>query len=282
MIPHFDQDAVLAAFSQPDSDGSFSGSFGEYLHALAARPSVIFAFPPKAGGTFLRTAAIVAIDGQLLRIGHAQGGLDTQPYLPLFIAYHSGAFGGRTMVAHAHMQALPANQRFIEALGLKPIVMLRPIADMLASYWDMLEADDVALAEGLNCRIPADFRSFARERKADFMIDVLAPWYAGYYATWLEYAGHQPARVCVLDFDELLSAPAAVLEKALAHAETPGQRESCEAAVASVWKERKAWRFNQGTSGRGRTYFNWRQIARIGRLLSYYPVLGERANSLTA
>jgi hypothetical protein len=282
MIPFLDEMAVRAGFSQPDPDGTFAGAFGEYLRRIAVRPAVIFAFPPKAGGTFLRTAAITAIDGQLLRIGHAQGGLDAQPYLPLFIAYHTGAVGNQTMVAHAHMQALPANRRFIEALDLRPIIMMRPVADMLASYWDMLETDDIALEEGLNCRIPRDFRSLARERKADFLIDVVAPWYAGYYATWLEYAGTNPGRVCMLTYAELSGTPAGSLERALTHAQTPCSRESCEAACATVWKERKEWRFNRGIAGRGRTYFNWRQIARIGRMLSYYPSLDGQTDSLAA
>ena len=47
--------AVRAAFSQPDPDGVFHGAFGEYLHDLGQRrPVVMFAFAPKAAGTFLR------------------------------------------------------------------------------------------------------------------------------------------------------------------------------------------------------------------------------------
>src|ERR1700722_10242329 len=181
----FDEAAIRAAFAQPDNDGSFAGAFGAYLEELSKRrPAVIFAFPPKAAGTFLRTAAIAAIDGQLIRGVHAQGGRDGQPYLPLFISYYLGGMGSRPLVTHLHMQALPANRRFIEALDLRPIVMLRSIPDMLASYWDMLESEETALRDGLNCLFPANFPTLSRERKADFLVDILAPWYASYYATW--------------------------------------------------------------------------------------------------
>ncbi|MGD0190092.1 MAG: hypothetical protein ABSD74_05080, partial [Rhizomicrobium sp.] len=131
--------AVRAAFAQPDNNGEFTGEFGAYLAELSARRgAVVFTFPPKAAGTFLRTAAITAIDGQLMRIAHAQGGRDGQPYLPLLVGYYSGLMGEKTLVTHIHMLALPANRRLIEVFDLRPIAMMRSIPDMLASYWDML------------------------------------------------------------------------------------------------------------------------------------------------
>ncbi|HEY1613779.1 MAG TPA: hypothetical protein VGF97_08825 [Rhizomicrobium sp.] len=278
---NLDEIAVRAAFSQPDPDGTFSGAFGAYLREMSARrPAVIFAFPPKAAGTFLRSAAIEATDGQLARISHAQGGRDAQPYLPLFIAYYAGLFGDKTMVTHGHMQALPANCHFLEAFDLRPIIMVRPIADMLTSYWDMLEHDDLALAEGLNCSIPPAFRALSREHKAQYLIDIVAPWYAGYYATWFAYAEHDPRRVCMLVYDDFRHAPAEALATALSHARVPRSREVCAAAVQAVWAERVQWRFNRGIGGRGKDYFNGSQIAQIGQMLSYYAIRGARLESL--
>jgi hypothetical protein len=278
-----DETAIRAAFSQPDNDGSFTGDFARYLSRLAKRrPAVIFAFPPKAAGTFLRTAAIEAIGGQLMRIGHAQGERDTQPYLPLFIGYQIGLMGEKTLVTHAHMQALHANRCFIEAFDLKPIAMVRSIPDMLASYWDMLETDDAALADGLNAHHPPHFRKLAREQKADFLVDILAPWYASYFATWLEYADESPERVCVLDYDEFRRGPDATLETALKHARAPRPREVCRAVVEKVWSSRTQWRFNRGETGRGGAYFSAQQLARIRRMLSHYPVLDRIADRLGA
>jgi hypothetical protein len=276
-------DAISAAFAQPNNDGSFTAEFANYLAELGRRRSaVVFAFPPKAAGTFLRTAAVVAIDGQLIRIVHAQGERDAQPYLPLLVSYYLGRITEKTLVTHAHMQALRANRHFLEAFDLKPIVMVRSIPDMLASYWDMLESDDAALSDGLNLRFPPHFRSLSSERKADYLIDFLGPWYVGYYATWLEYANDSPARVCVLRYDDLLQTPDVQLERALAHAGTPRPREICRAAIDEVWKEKTQHRFNRGEPARGRTYFSEAQRARIRAMLSYYPVLDRIAEQLAA
>jgi hypothetical protein len=258
-------DAINCAFTLPLSDGTFAGTLGGTLHRLSlARPSLILCFAPKAAGTFLRTAAIEAIDGQLIRIVHAQGGRDGQPYLPTFIAYYLGKLTERVLVGHAHMQALPANRNFIEALNLQPVIMLRSLPDMLASYWDMLESDPAARTEGLNCTIPEGFLAMSRDDKADFLTDILAPWYAS--------AADSPERVCVLTYRDFLASPAATLHKALAHARLEQPMIVCHAAFNKVWKERLTLRFNHGVEGRGRRYFSPSRISRMARLLSHYDI----------
>jgi hypothetical protein len=269
-----DQNAISAAFSQPDHDGRFSGSYADYLEKLSRKKhAVFFAFPPKAAGTFLRTAAIVAIDGQLIRIVHAQGGRDAQLYLPVLVSYYCGALGTKPMVAHVHMQALAGNRAIVDVFGLKPIVMIRPIPDMLASYWDMLETDDVALQDGLNCQFPRDFRSRQRSQKAAFLVDMVAPWYVGYYATWVEYAAQCPDKVLVLDYDEFAQAPDVALEQILLHSGIARSRALCQKTIEQVWSERAQWRFNLGRSGRGEEYFEPHLLRRIRDLLSHYPSL---------
>jgi hypothetical protein len=274
MAVNLDKSAVDAAFSQPDSDGTFSGAFGEYLGKLAQRrPVLLFAFAPKAAGTFLRTAAIAATGGQLVRVVHAQGGRDAQPYLPVFIYYYYGGVCEAPMVVHMPMQALPGNRNFIEALGLKPIVMLRSIPDMLASLCDMLASDEDARRDSINCKIPEAFPAFDKERRADFLIDMIAPWYASYFATWLEFAAAKPETVCLLRYADMIAQPAEVLARALSHAGLEKPLDICRAAIAGTWDERGALRFNKGVAGRGREYFSPAHFARIERMLANFSAL---------
>jgi hypothetical protein len=269
-----DDQAAAAAFLQPEFDGTFRDSVAGYLRAISLRrPVLLFAFAPKAAGTFLRSAAIDAVGGTLVRAVHAQGGRDAQLYLPVFIHYYLGGVCDGPMVAHVHMQALPGNRNFLEALAIKPIIMLRPIPDMLASYCDMLSESAEARAQGLNCPIPADFADFAPARKADFLIDMVAPWYAGYFATWLDYARDKPDDVCILRYADFLADPAGVLETALEHAELPRPREACQKALDIAWRERKIHRFNKGAAGRGADYFSPAQLDRLSRMLSYHQGL---------
>jgi hypothetical protein len=271
-----DGKAVTAVFTQPRIDGSFPSGLAEYLNAISLRrPVLLFAFAPKAAGTFLRSAAIDAVGGQLVRISHALGGRDTQPYLPVFINYYLGGVCDGPLVAHAHMQALPANRHLLEILGIRPIIMLRSITDMLASYWDMLAESPEARAEGLNCLIPDAFADFSSTQKADFMIDMIAPWYVSYFATWLTFKKEEPQDVCVLRFADFVKDPAKVLETALKHAELSRTRAQCQHALDGAWKGRGGLRFNKGTSGRGEAYFSPAHRERLARLLSFHPVLAE-------
>src|SRR5581483_10842983 len=113
-------------FAQPASDGTFAPEQAGLAQSLGKRrPLMMLAFAPKAAGTFFRSAIIKAVDGQLVRVVHAQGGRDAQPYLPVFVQYYAGHVTDRILVAHVHMQALPANRHFLDAFGIKPVIMLR-------------------------------------------------------------------------------------------------------------------------------------------------------------
>ena len=257
-----------AIFMLPRPDGSFEPAHAAYLKELGQRrQSVMLAFAPKAAGTFLRAAAIGAVDGQLARVVHAQGGRDGTPYLPTYIRYFLGGFPQDVLVTHLHMQAFPANRFFIEALDLKPVIMLRSVPDMLASYLDMLETEALSPSHWLNAAIPVQFVRWDYARRVDFMIDVIAPWYASYFATWFDYHRENPKRVCVLRFDDLLDDPASVLEVLLAHSRIVRSYDTCGAATDVAWREREENRFNKGEQGRGVSRFSPAQKTRVERLL---------------
>jgi hypothetical protein len=270
------EDILDAVYTLPDPDGGFAPTQQHLFRSLSARrKAVVLAFPPKAAGTFLRTAVIKAIDGQLVRIVHAQAGRDATPYLPTLVRYFEGRLTDKTLVTHVHMLALPANLHLMSAFGIKPVIMVRSIPDMLASYWDMLERDDQALHDGLNCHIPPNFRAMAKNAKADFLVDVLVPWYVNFYAGWLAYAQSAPGIVLTADYHEFRRDPAAIVEAIAYHVGLPRDRTTCDAALAYAWENREALRFNKGKSGRGTAYFRGPHLNRIARMMGNYPVLAD-------
>jgi hypothetical protein len=270
-----DSSAIHAVFEQPLPDGRFESAHLRYLQAAGARRPILFlAFAPKAAGTYFRQAAIFAIKGQLVRATHAQGGRDGTPYLPNILSCLLDA-DARPSVMHIHMQALPANRHFIEACGLKPVIMLRSVPDLLASFTDMLDADPVARAEGLNCLVPREFVTWDKETKTDFVVDVIGPWYASYFATWKDYVATAPDRIAVLSHSEFCSDPSTVLQEALAHAGFCVTRNECQVALDQTWMLRKDFRYNRGIEGRGAAFFSPRQHSRLYRMFAYYPQLED-------
>ncbi|HEY4941213.1 MAG TPA: sulfotransferase domain-containing protein [Rhizomicrobium sp.] len=279
MANEIDVAAAASVFMLPSNDGAFEPEQASYLRSLGKRrASVMLAFAPKAAGTFLRMAAIYAVDGQLTRVVHAQGGRDATPYFPVYILYLAGGFPDHTLVTHVHMQALPANRHFIEAFDLRPAIMLRSVPDMLVSYLDMLAAEPASSSLWLNASIPSHFASMGDETKLDFMIDTIMPWYASYFATWLDYSREAPGRVCVLRYADLLHDPVYVLQTLLDHCGLPHSVKVCQLAVDAAWQERHQHRFNRGEDGRGRARLSPTQLARIEHLLfDYYDLEAWRA-----
>jgi hypothetical protein len=150
----------------------------------------------------------------------------------------TGGFCSGPMVAHLHMQAFPANVAFIEAFGIRPVIMVRSIPDMLASYWDMLEQGGSGLPMGINCTIPDDFGTMSRSRRADFMIDVVAPWYAGYYATRGAYDAANPGQACILQYSDFVKRPAEVLLQLLEASGLPCSAALVREAIETTWSQR--------------------------------------------
>jgi hypothetical protein len=280
-MPQIDADSLSAIFAPVRSDGAFEGDTLKTLRLLGMKRSVVMlVFPPKAAGTFFRSAIIEAIDGQLVRVVQAAGGRDATPYLPTFIYYYNGGVTDSTLVSHVHMLALPANLQFLEAFDIRPIIMKRSIPDMLASYWDMLDTDAQARTEGLNCHIPEEFPQLSDGAKADFLVDILGPWYANYFAGWLRYAETDPDCVCVLDYRDLRQDPASTLKKALDHVGHRRTHQECQAVIARRWSVRHENRFNKGEVGRGGRYFTAAHIDRLAPMLGHYSNLAPYAKEL--
>jgi hypothetical protein len=268
-----DSNAIQAIFAQPDPEGAFEHDYAVYLRSIGARRPVLFlAFAPKVAGTFFRQAAMEAVNGALFRTSHAQGGRDGTPYLPNLLACYLDK-DLPEIIVHIHMQAFAANRHLLSALGIRPVIMLRNLADTLASFLDMLETDPVARAQCLNCVVPANFVELSRAQKLDFVLDIILPWYASYFGSWKSFVDEAPEQVCVLRYSDFCQDPAESVHTALAHAGFSASIDTCVAAVERVWPNRDKLRYNKGKEGRGADYFSASQLAEIARKLSHYPQL---------
>ncbi|MGB8602813.1 MAG: hypothetical protein WCD42_11530 [Rhizomicrobium sp.] len=272
----YSTDDIRVLFDSPDVDGLYQGESADHLRTISRRrPTLILAFPPKSAGSFLRNAAVLAVNGALVRSVTAQGGREDQFRLQTFVEYYSGGICAGPMVTHVHMQARLANRHLINMLSLKPAVMIRSIPDMLASTWDMLMNEPIELQRCIICPLPEDFADFSDAHKADMLIDLLGPWYVSNYASWISYAADQPQTVLLPKYRDFVADPTSVLGRILQHAGMPRPREVCQAALEYSWQGRNDMRFNKGVSGRGRTYFSQAHFDRLAAMIQLYPVLAD-------
>lgn len=275
MVSLTKQDIDLV-FNQPEAMGEFPKDQLAHMRALGKnRPFIFLAFAPKCAGTFFRAAIIYAINGQLLRMIHAQGGRDAQPYLPHYVAYYRGGVTPRIGLAHLHMMAHPSNCRFLEAFDIRPVIMIRPIPDMLASFSDMLDVDPVSRLNGLNCAIPRDYLDYDQKRKADYLLDIIGPWYVNYFVTWRRYVEEATDRVLVLDYRDIKDNPYETLVRTLDHCRIKSTPEQINMGLDKAWAGREQLRYNKGHAGRGQKFFDAGQLERLERLMQYYPSLTD-------
>jgi len=274
MAIQLDNAAIRSVFARPRHDGCFEGDLLNYCRKINTNARmVVLAFAPKMAGTFLSQAAIYAVNGQLVRSSHANGGREGSFYFPTVLATFLDK-DAPVAVTHVHMQAFNANRYFIEAFDLKPVIMVRSIPDALASFWDMMETTEQLRTNGFQCMIPENFLEMDRKAKANFMVNMFAPWYASYYATWRSFVEDQPKTMSVLHYSDFREDPAASLQKALVHSGFHSiTRQKCEEAVERARNERKSLRFNKGVEGRGQEYFIQEHLMRIGAMLAHYPQL---------
>jgi hypothetical protein len=267
--------AMAALFTSPRIDGLFEGELFAVARDLGRRrPLVLLAFAPRSAGTFLRTAAIEAVGGQLMRFTHAEGGRDASLYLPWLLAYFRGALTANTAVTHVHMPAATANRHLLDAFDIRPCVMRRAIADSLRSLLAMIE-DDPGMPIGFSFLLPTGFMTMVPEQRADVLIDIMGPWYAQFYAGWKTYADETPGRVLFTDYADFCATPADELELMLAHARTPQPFATCQAAIDAVWREREKFRCNRERPHHTAPPFTAAQLARLARFASYYATLDD-------
>lgn len=167
-------------------------------------------------------------------------------------------------VAQNHVRYSEATQIIMTTFDIFPIIIARNIFDCVVSLRDHLckESLEVPIAY-----IPQEFLSFPIERQFDVVINLAVPWYANFYASWVEYRGPS-LRVF---YDDIATNPTGVILQLVEKMGMQYDRAAIEQAVKGVSESTS--RFNVGKSGRGRSVLSQAQIARIREIFSIYTHL---------
>ncbi|MEJ0044141.1 MAG: hypothetical protein WDM81_18865 [Rhizomicrobium sp.] len=137
-----DADAMAALFTLPRSDGAFDPDHHRLSARPGAPPSVRSARLPAEMCRHLPAHRSDPCGGRPVGARRARPGRARRHAVPAGV--HS--LSRRRLSVRPARDACPhagpaANRHFIEALDLKPAIMLRSVPDMLVSYLDMLDAE---------------------------------------------------------------------------------------------------------------------------------------------
>jgi hypothetical protein len=274
-------------FVQPDIDGEYQPALVEQVRRQCQdRLFVFFAFPPKCGGTFIRDIVGRVTGAALCRPGHALGGRDATPYLPMFAMHMLSPTGPRAFMTHAHMIAHHSNIQLLNLFGIKTVVMKRSIPDMLCSYADMLETEgrypDGSYNWSILCGVHTDpsFLRLDADERLDFFVYHQAPWYIQFYASWLRADRNKSLPVHWTVYDSFRADPVRTITGILDFYGRSAKADSVPEAVAQAQASRKTLRFNKGVSGRGIALLKPHHMQHLHRLARGYPDIDFVAEGL--
>lgn len=270
---------------RPDPRGAFGPDARARLAALLAaqpeRPLLWTTFPPKSGGTFVSRALHLALEREPRWRGRAAavrayfaGSVceEGQLYYPALLAFR--LFGRHAVgVAHGHSVATSTNLELARLFGLRALVMRRPIADMLRSAWDAARERGSVGSFGSAFADEAGFRELSEERRKDYFVRNMGPWYVRYYASWLVAARDEALPVRFLEYERFRADAAATLREVLDFQGLAVRDEAIAGALAQAGRERTSLRFRKGVSGRGRELFGEERLGWLRELTGAYPGL---------
>jgi hypothetical protein len=220
---------------------------------------ILVACMPKSASTYL-TGLIKELPGMnlvTLTYGHHRR---EQELCPLACALAHEV----NYVAKAHVRYSDATQNIMRQYGIFPVILIRNIYDCIVSLRDHLVHESLDIPQAF---VPRDFRRLAVRDQYDFIIDFIVPWYASFFASWVEHDGPS----VVFPYERLIQDFPAAVAKIMEAAGVETSRRDIDAAISKV--DPKENRFNVGRVGRGIEQLSGRQIKGIRHKFSFFKAL---------
>jgi tetratricopeptide (TPR) repeat protein len=240
--------AVLSDFA-PDLDPETLGTH------------IVIACMPKSGSTLMNRLlqALTGWDDAYFSFAFQQN--EEELHLP----YMQDA-ATRNTVTQQHFRATEANIQLLQAFGIKPLIQVRNLYDIVVSYTDFFDGGAVS-----NTFFVGRWDQFERGERIDLMIDNFLPWYFAFYASWMDVLAQDRLEAIVVSYEELVDGMPETVKRIADFYGLEKSIDDCNAAVAAVNDGKARTRLNKGVSGRGAEELTAAQKDRLARLAGYYP-----------
>lgn len=232
------------------------------LPPSAIAPHLLIACQPKSGSTFLKNALCAVTGFRDVFLFHSSGQSEQELFYPSLLE-----FATVPTVTQQHCRATEANLQLLQAFGMRAVVLVRNLADVVVSLRDFYNSGAV-----LGTFFPPDrWKNLPPEQQADAIIDHIIPWHFQFLAGWQQAARARRLPILWLTYEELMADQATAVQKILAFYRLPSSPEKVAAALATLADAPRLNRFNAGVSGRGREQLTTTQHTRLRHLASAYP-----------
>ena len=180
--------------------------------------------------------------------------------------------GSSGCVSQLHMKGTFHTAALLRTFGIRPIILVRRIEDIVVSLQHDLRAkaqqpDAATGREGFSFIWQDECtRALSDERLADLVIDLALPWFVNFYVSWYRLCAQGTVDALWLTYEQMVADTEGTLRQALAFLGLP--------AAGTIDPEllaRKYGSFRDGRTGQGDARLTMRQKERIRALFAYYP-----------
>lgn len=184
------------------------------------------------------------------------------------ISYRRIAEAARSnCVVQQHTRATQANVQIMQGFGIRPVIQVRNLFDMVFSVHDFMFKHG---ARGSIFGFSEQFGVFDEIRRLDFIVDMVMPWYIGFYVSWFNAERRGDLELHWLRYEDLVSQPKETLRRAMDFFSLPVAEDVIERAIKQINGNRELTRFNKGVTGRGRS-LTAAQRQRLKNQTAYFP-----------
>jgi Sulfotransferase domain len=239
----------------------------DFAKDRADKPLIVVAAAPKSGSTFLTNTLrrITGLRGFRLCTAHSTNEQDL--YLPaLCLMSRYGC------VSQLHMKGTFHNAALMRTFGIRPIILVRRIEDIVVSLQHSYKRKTARPAFGTGQEGYSFLwqdqctKDLSDERRIDLIIDLAVPWFVNFYVSWYRLCEQGAVDALWVTYEQLIADKEQTLRQVLAFLglEAP-------AAIDPEILTRKYHTFRDGRVGQGASALTAEQHRRLRERFSYYP-----------
>jgi hypothetical protein len=239
----------------------------DFARERGKKPLVVVAAAPKSGSTFLANTLSKVTGLRGFRLCAAYSTNEHDLYLPALCLMNR--YG---CVSQLHMKGTFHNAALMRIFGIKPIILVRRIEDIVVSLQHDLKRKEERPTIGTG-REGYSFlwqdrgtRNLGDERLLDMIIDLALPWFVNFYVSWYRLCEQRAVEALWVTYEELFAEKERTLRKVLEFLNLTDVPEIDPKILSREYPT-----FRDGSLGQGAVALSAEQRARIRDRFSYYP-----------
>src|SRR5215831_3854694 len=256
-------DTVVGAVA---GDGLVPDEHLDFAKERATKPMIVVAAAPKAGSTFLVNTLMQLTGLRGFRLCSAYSTNEHDLYLPALCVMNASG-----CVSQLHMKGTFHNAALMRSFGIRPIILVRRIEDIVVSLRHDMRKKAGKRTAGTGSDgysfiwQDASVGSLGDERLADMIIDLALPWFVNFYVSWHRLCEQGAVDALWLTYEQLYADKEGTLRRALEFLDLRH-----EGAIDPELLSQRYGTFRDGRVGQGAEALSAGQRERIRALFAYY------------